>query len=303
MNYLISKSFLFVLIFVLGLSACRGTNDNDGFGNDTSGFTLSITDGPIEGARSVVIPITGIEVKPRNDAAISFNLDPPFEDNLLDFQNGLSEILLDDISLAEGEYDHIRLIVDDANAFIELNNNQRFDLPIGAGFESQLQINLNFTIDNEDETDFTIDFDLRKSVFDMGANVFELRPSLRLARTQESGTLRGTVAESLITSSTCNNGISNDEGNVVYLFDGTVTAQDIQGNAGDPIATGIVSRSNSSSNHSFTIGFLAPGNYTAVFTCNAVRDEPAEDNNFAMRFSNPENVTVVQGDSNNINFN
>lgn len=289
------------LVSLLFLTACRGSDD-DGFSDTSSGFTLSITDGPIEGARSVVIPIIGVEIKPKDAPVIPFSLDVPFEENLLDFQDGTSEFLLDDIDLPEGDYEFIRLVVDDANAFIELISNERFKLPIPAAFVDQLQVSFNATIDDDDEIDLTIDIDLRKSVFDMGSNVYELRPALRLVRTEQSGTLRGTVAESLITNSDCNNGVSNDEGNLVYLFNGTVTAQDIQGNAGDPIATAQVSLASNGQSFDYVMAFIPPGNYTAVFTCDGTRDVSNEDNLFSMDFSDPENIAIQQGDSNDLSF-
>jgi len=298
------KSIVFTgVVSLVFLTACRGKSDDDGFGDSSGGFTLSITDGPIEGARSVVIPITGVEIKPVGVDVITFTLDTPFEDNLLDFQDGTSEFLLKNVDLPEGNYEYIRLLVDDANAFIELVSNKRFDLPIPPAFEDQLQMSFNAVIDDDDDIDLTIDFDLRKSVFYLGGNDYELRPSLRLVRTQESGTLRGTVAESLITDTRCNNGFGNDEGNLVYLFSGSATAIDIQSVAGDPIATAVVSQSNSSQNYSFTFGFIPPGNYTAAFTCDGTRDISDQDNLFSMDFSNPENITILQGDSNDLSFN
>ncbi|WP_231871779.1 hypothetical protein, partial [Oleiphilus sp. HI0079] len=82
--------------------------------------------------------------------------------------------------------------------------------------------------------------------------------------------------------------------NAVYLFTGEdATIQDLQGNAGDPLASATVTYNNDTSNYEFELGFIPAGPYTAAFTCDASIDIN-DDNEFAsMIFSNSYNVSIV----------
>ena len=270
------------------LAACSGSNSNGSA--ETGTLTLGITDGPVENASEVNVTISSIQLKGAEDKVIT--LDPPVSINLLDYQGDTQLVLFEDQTLAAGEYQWMRLGVDDSS--IRIGNGPQFPLQIPSEAQTGLKLQSGFTIGAGSSNSFTIDFDLRKSVT-LANGDYKLRPTLRLIDNLEAGTLSGTVADSLVEDIACvNNGTNNDIGNAVYLFTGEdATIQDLQDNAGDPLASATVNFNEDTSDYEFEFGFIPAGPYTAVFTCDASIDISDEDNFDAMIFSDSYNRSIT----------
>jgi len=279
------------IILSIALSACGSDSSNSSDSSDRGELTLGLTDGPVENASEVVITFSSIELKGEESKVIE--LDSPMSVNLLDFQGASRTLLLDGIELAAGDYQWIRLGVDEAASYIEIDGQQHtFDIPSNA--QTGLKLNKGFTIGAGSTTDFTIDFDLRKSVHQQGTGDYKLRPTLRIVDNLAVNTIRGTVAESLITNEECNNGDNDDVGNAVYLFSGSeATVQDLQGNGSDPMASASVSYNFETETYEFEIGFVPVGAYTVAFTCDSSLDMNDEDNSDDVSFSSSFPVDVV----------
>ena len=72
---------------------------------------------------------------------------------------------------------------------------------VPSGSQTGLKLVRGFTLLAGGSADFTIDFDLRKSVVDpKGGQGMHLKPALRLIDNAQSGTITGTVAGELIAS-------------------------------------------------------------------------------------------------------
>ncbi|HEB27302.1 MAG TPA: DUF4382 domain-containing protein [Porticoccus sp.] len=277
------------LAIAAALTACGGGGSSSG--NKTGELSLGITDGPVENASAVVVAFSSVELHGAENRVIEF--DNPQTINLLDYQGEDRVLLLDNEIIAAGAYQWIRLGVDESASYIEVDGMQ-YGLEIPSGDESGLKMNRGITIGAGSSSDFTIDFDLRKSVTQEGTGDYKLRPTLRLVDNLEVNTINGTVAESLITDVNCNNGDNNDTGNAVYLFEGLgATAKDIQGNEDDPLVSATVNYNNQSEQYEFVLGYVPLGDYTAAFTCDASLDVNDEDNSEVVSFSDGVNVTVV----------
>ncbi len=270
-----------------------------GCGSDsaaTGTLSLGITDGPVENASEVSITVSSIQLKGAENKVIT--LDPPEIINLLDYQGDKQLMLFENQTLAAGEYQWIRLHLDESQSYIQFKDGHQYPLEIPSADQTGLKLNNGFTIGAGSSNDFTIDFDLRKSVHQEGTGDYKLRPTLRLINNLQAGTLAGTVDESLVNDIAClNNGDNNDTGNVVYLFEGSdAVVQDLQGESGnkdsDALTTAIVSLNNDTSDYEFEIGFIPAGNYTAAFTCDAVLDLPDQDNSAQMNFSSAYNLEI-----------
>ena len=269
------------------ISACGGSSNSP----ETGTLSLGITDGPVEEASEVNVTISSIELKGAENKTIT--LEPPMNFNLLDYQGDAQLVLFEDQTLIAGSYQWMRLGVDDASIKIG-ENGPEYPLEIPSADQSGLKLQSGFTIGAGSSNNFTIDFDLRKSVTEANGE-YKLRPTLRLVDNLKAGTLKGTVADSLVEDVNCvNNGTNNDMGNAVYLFTGEdATIQDLQGNAGDPLASATVALNNETSDYEFELGFIPAGPYTTVFTCDASIDINSEDNLAAMNFSNSYNLNIV----------
>jgi len=295
---------LFVLLTACGGSGGGGSNnpnsptlgDNDSnLPPNSASLSIGLTDGPVEEASEVVVTFTSIELQGPEKRTINF--DSPKVINLLDYQGEQRILLLDDLNLASGEYQWIRLGVKEDDSYIVINGSQ-FPLEIPSGAQTGLKLNNGFTLATGSTNDFTIDFDLRKSVIKTGAGDYKLKPTLRLVNNLQANTIEGTVLEDLITDLDCNNGDNNDMGNTVYLFSGeNATVQDLQDNDNDPLTTATVTYDELADEYQFTVGFVPLGNYTITFTCDAVLDIADEDNSAEVDFIGIENVTVTEGES------
>jgi hypothetical protein len=244
-------------------------------------LSVGVGDGPVELADKIIVSFTGLELKPKEGDTLMIDPNEPLTIDLLDYQNGDRAMLIDNYSLAAGEYVWMRLKVDELNTVIEVEG-QQFPLEIPSGAESGLKLNRSFTIGAGQVTDFTLDFDLRKSVVQTGNGVYKLRPTVRIVDNLSVGRIEGTVAQALITQCGADNGDNNDAGNVVYAFVGeSVSPQDIQGNENDPVATATVRFEDDA--YRFTVPFLPYDTYTLAFTCKAQTDvaDQADDLDFS----------------------
>jgi hypothetical protein len=261
-------------------------------------MTLRITDSPVTSAERVVVEFTGLEIKPRRAAEPEvFNFDTPRRIDLLALDGGGSEILLDDETLPAGEYEWIRLKVNAgrnaSDSFVELKDGSRHALYIPSGNQTGLKLIRGFTIGVGGTHDFTIDFDLRKSVIRPPGQDgdFLLKPVLRLVNNLEVGTINGTVAQALIVDG-CEPAI--------YLYSGASVVPDDIGSATPPLASTAVRLDTASGIYRFRMGFVPAGAHTLAFTCAADDDDAELDD--AINFAPPVNVTVSAGQTTTVDL-
>ena len=258
--------------------------------SDTGRLNLAVTDAPVDNATAVVVEFTGVELHgPAGTQAITF--ETPRDIDLLALTGGASESLLDSIELPAGNYQWLRLMVNAerlvADSYIDLEDGSRHSLHVPSGAEAGLRLVSGFTVPAGGTADFTIDFDLRKSVHEPqdALGDYLLRPALRIVDNTQTGSVSGTVGNTLVASE-CSP--------VVYLFAGAdTTPDDEDANAPNPITSAIPALNANTGNFDYEIGFVLAGNYTATFSCDAELDDPATDD--AMAFSGMQNVTVVAG--------
>jgi hypothetical protein len=207
-------------------------------------------------------------------------------------QGNESTTLLDGETVPAGKYNWLRLKVnadaDTLDSYVELEDTTQVSLFIPSGEQSGLKLVSGFTVAQGGIADFTIDFDLRKSVHDpVGQEDYVLRPALRLVDNLEVGSISGTVSESLVTDSSCTSG------NAVYLYAGHGATVDDVGSADGPLGSGLVTYDANSGEYRYEIGFVAAGQYTVAFTCQAADDDPGLDD--PIDFSGAADIDVTAG--------
>lgn len=261
---------LFITISFLSFYGCGGGGGGVGSGT----LNLSITDAPVDGASAVVVTFTGVEIQPANGNRLDFDFATPQMINLMQLTQGVSTTLLNGEVLPAGQYSWIRLKVDIANSYITING---ADLPlrIPSAAKTGLKLNRGFNIATNGISNFTVDFDLRKSVhLPEGVDSdYILRPTLRIIDDLEVGSISGHVDASLLSANT---GCYDNTGAVkavLYIFTGAgVTPDDVDGVAPDPISSAIVDQ-----NLDYMAAFLPEGDYTVSLTCEAEKDDPVKD--------------------------
>lgn len=296
-NKIILCSFLSVT-----LAACGGGSSSSNDEGTSGQLTIGLTDAPVDSADAVVISFDAISIKPQSGDAIDITFDEALTVDVLSYQGDSRVMMLDGYTVEAGEYNWMRLSIVEDNSYIEVDG-QQFPLEIPSGAQSGLMLNRGFTVAVGAVTDFTLDFDLRKSVHQEGTGDYKLRPTIRVIDSLEVGSIAGTVGAELITSELCSNGDNDDIGNAVYIFTGAdQIPQDEQGATGDPLASVMVNFNAETESYVFLAGFIAAGEYTAAFTCDASIDVADEDNSEIVIFGDPVNITVTAGEASAITF-
>lgn len=279
-----------------------------------SSLTLSLTDAPITGATAVVIQFTGVELKPVNGEPITFqfsdnesssaageDLCPTLVDgnvvkclDLLTLQGDSATTLLDAVTLPAGEYSYIRLLINAEQAtmdsIISFDDGSDFSLFLPNDNQSGLTIDQDFTLATDQTADFTIDFDLAKSILNSTElDDYLLKPQLRLVNNNEIGHIHGVVDEALLANEPCH---TEDAEISVYIWRGNnIIPVDIGGFNSDPLTTALVSFSSESSLYQFEVGFVEAGSYALALTCEAELDNPETIESLSFEITLEVNVT------------
>ncbi|MCK5661965.1 MAG: DUF4382 domain-containing protein [Thiotrichaceae bacterium] len=279
-------------------------------------ISLNITDAPVDDADEVVIEFTSVTFLPDDGDAIVFNFidNPatPDEDeskksiDLLALQGVASQPLIENEEIPAGDYNQIRLGVnaeydDIMDSYITIDG-IKYELRVPSGSQTGLKLNTAFTVAvqtagmtvADDDSIYTIDFDLRKSITDpKGQPGYILKPVLKLVQNINTGSISGKVSSDLVTGKHCLTG------NAVYVFEGNdvvpddFTSADFDDKDIDPVTTSLVKFDESTSTYVYEVGFLSEGPYTLAFTCMANLDD--EEDNLIV-FDSADNVDVIAGE-------
>lgn len=319
---------------LLALGACGGSGDG-GTNNDTASFTLNVTDAPIGDVQEVWVEFTGVTLKPAGGPEIVFSFDDEATEDIVETKSidlasltGMASAnLIDNEEIPAGQYNQIRLhvnaeldgvmdsfvVVDGVVDGAVIVDGKQFELRVPSGSNSGLKLNTPFTvaagsdgIEVGEESIYTIDFNLAKSVINPGGQVdpdknpaYLLKPVLRLVQNIETGSISGTVQGDLVTE---------DCDGAVYAYVGgeadAVVIEDIGGSGDDPLTTTeISSEANLDGNFEYEFGYLSAGQYTLAFTCQANDETESEEldgtitfNDDDIAFSDPIFVTVEAGE-------
>lgn len=258
MNIQKNASKIYSLALVFLLAGC-------GSGTETGSLTLAITDASVDGVQSVVVTFTAVTIKKSGANVETILLDQPRQVDLMSLTGIRSIDLLDQELVSAGHYQWIRLTLDEdpAQTYI-VDSLGQHDLTIPSGDNNGLKLNRSFTVSPDTNNDFTIDFDLRKSIHMTGEGTYIMRPTLRMVETALSASLSGTVDSSLVTAG-CSPG--------VYLFNKGDAVDDLDGTDDAIFSVALPEQGP----YEYSAGFLPAGNYTIAFTCEASDDLSGSD--------------------------
>lgn len=295
------------------LAACGGGGSGgDGNGTPTGRLKLSVTDAPVDHAEAVVVQFRAVEFKPmggdpvRQDLRDAQNNVAPQQLNLLPLQGGRAAVLVNDVVLPAGQYEWIRLIVDNEpnvrDSYIMIAGNE-CELRVPSGDESGLKMNRGFTLPADGSLALTVDFDLRKSIHAPPGQksdipgmpctqAYQMRPTLRLVQDSEVGAIAGTVDPALLAAPDC--------ARLVYVFsDGANAAGSTVPDDQDAVEPNpVVMAKADALTGAYRASFLPAGRYTVAWTC-GVDDIAAND---ALVFSAPKGATVQANLATTVNF-
>ncbi len=287
----------FCALLTMTLAACGGSGGGDDAPR-TAKLNLAIVDAPVDDAAEVWVQFSGIEMQ-GPDGRISETFTPAKKINLLAQTGGNSAPLLSNFELTAGRYEWIRLQVDLDGAldtYLVDKNGLSHELDIPSGAQTGLKLNSGFTLAQGGAANFTIDFDLRRSVI-RHARGYRLKPTLRLIDNIGVGNVTGTVSQALVDAHCTNN-----ETGVIYLYRNgivPVVPDDIGGSGDQPLTTTNVILTNENTYH-FEFGFVESGLYTVAWTCDAVEDNPEQ--NDQVIFNAQKDVQVQASQSSHVDL-
>ncbi|MEL6845337.1 MAG: DUF4382 domain-containing protein [Bacteroidota bacterium] len=267
----ILKGYLLVAMCILLFAHCEKENNN----NETTAngnLRLEMTDAPSDDANIRGVFVTIAEVKVDGKTFEGFNGKKTID--VKAYQNGKVEALGLG-ALETGTYSNITVVLDydtDANGnapgcYVLTANNQKEALASASASATQeIKSTGTFVINENDETDIVLDFDLRKAVRYENqeqqdysfATQAELSSAVRLVEKEKSGHVKGN----------CDDNVSNSEMIVVYAY--TKGSYDKnselsgQGNSNITFANAETSAA-VDANGNYQLSFLTAGDYELVF--------------------------------------
>lgn len=266
-----------LLLAAVTLASCGGSSSSSSDGT----LTLRVTDAPMDGVDNVWIKFDSIEVKPENGSAITFSLAGTQAIDLAALQNGEQMTLLNGVTLPAGKYNWIRIgvnLLDDGETppggnyttagvcFVEADGDD-YPLYIPSGMQTGLKLNRGIVIPVGGDADFTLDFDLRKSLrYRESDDAYVLKPVIRMVDNTVVGSISGDVTN-IPAEKACEDG-------AVYLFTGpAATPDDVNGTATEPLAV-FKTQEFTEGVCGYVASYLEPGTYTLAFTWDSAIDDP-----------------------------
>ncbi|MDX1634429.1 MAG: DUF4382 domain-containing protein [Marinobacter sp.] len=294
MKHTLIKGFS-VAALAAAVAACGGS------GSDTATGTMSLglTDAPVTDLSVAQLNITSVEVKPADGESVTINLETAVDINLLDFQGGKVAQLFEGQEFPAGQYEWIRLHLGEDPYVVEASdpNQTQIFLFLPSGRQTGLKLQGGFVIPAGGSSDFTIDFDVKKSIINAGGNApagrdkYILKPAHRLIDNVEAGSIVGEVdVINLEQQLGCD--VNDSYFGSVYVYEGAdVTPTDLNVNVEDsgPLVAVTVDNEDQASLYSYKAAFLPAGDYTISYTCQPDDNETTE----SLTFTGTQNVTVT----------
>ncbi len=240
---------------------------------------------------------TAVRLRNTDGTWVQVDINPARSIDLARLRGTITEDLLTDVALPEGEYNRLSFVVDTtplANyVILDAGGMVNLSFPGGATFGLGISGNLN-VLENR-AVSVIVDFDLRQSLTIDRGN-YQFAPALRLVQSGAFGHITGTVNPRRLTDSSCSDN-QVDTYNAAYIFtEHDKSSKDINFDdlpSDNPYTTAAIEYDGSA--WSYQAAFLPPGDYTVWITCNADRDDLNNDD--SLNFFGERNVTVIAIDT------
>ncbi|WP_448212594.1 DUF4382 domain-containing protein [Colwellia sp. MEBiC06753] len=316
------KQVLSLTLPVVLLSACGGGSSSDSKPETpdptptTSTFSLAVSDAPVDALSEVVVCFNQIELKSSGDDVVftvgeeegmleanELCLDDNDQViantvgiNLLDYQGSESINLVQGMTIPAGSYSQMRLIMAEGSYGIDQETGEKIAVSVPS---NELKLD-GFTAAAGGAVDFTLEFDLRKSMTNpKGQSDYFLKPrGVRLVNNIDAGHIQGTITETVLLNNLCEPlSDSTTSPATAYLYQGfDLPLESLADNGGSeenqPLASASVKFDAEQITYQFAIGFVNAGDYTVALTCETFDDPEVDDE---IVFFQGQNVTVEAG--------
>jgi hypothetical protein len=284
-----TTKFMVALTMATFIYGCSNSSSEAPLADEptTGSISISLTDDPWEDAMEMVLHVTGIEMGHADGSVVTFDMQGGGTSiDMVQLQNGESQMLVDAMEIPMGQYDWMRIMIDPAQSHIDLaSTGGRHGMRMGSDATQGLEVLHSFEVGQSLHSEFMLDFDIRRGVqhHDNGmmGGEYQLHSAMRMVDMSESGGLMGEVHASMID---VNHPDCDDApgGNWAYLFHGNttepddITDVDTDGMDG-PIAADRIDMDTMTGEHRYHFGYLEPGQYRIAVTCSGEWDEVGDD--------------------------
>lgn len=279
-------------LILLPLTACNFSSPNP------TTLNLSVADTPVDGATSVQVAFTGVQIQPANGALQEYDFSFPESIDLLErFQDGF-QVILGDQPVPAGHYLWVRLMMDMSRSSITLTDGSVHPLVLTGSDQTGIKFVSGFDVSSEQASSFTVDFDLRKSIALVSGD-YDFTPVMRLVDDDQVATLAGIVSNTFmigttaVTDPTCSP--------AAYIYAGAnIKPVDINPTSKvQPLATATVFLDDFTGDYKYFADFMLPGTYTVALVC-AAGDDPTKTD--TLTFAEPQTAPVSTGYFTEVDF-
>ena len=194
------------LILAATLILLAGSCDRNGANDGQGRLVIKVTDDPfdINKIESATVNITKVEIKKTGDGISDGNSwivlsEDTVNVDLIDLRNGVTQTLID-LQLPEGEYDLIRLYVDEAGLKLkDLPDAYNVKVPSGQQTGIKIHVSPSIVVSGGLTSELLVDFDLSRSFVLRGNmnnnNGFIFKPVIRATNLTTAGRIEGMVKD------------------------------------------------------------------------------------------------------------
>ena len=183
------KNLIFGALSLIALTFVSCSDDNDNISGGTATMEVRLVDGPAD-YDAVNIDVQDVEISTEN-GWVNLNMPNPGVYNLLEFKNGLDNLLLGQAVLPVGHVSQMRLILGSNNSIVV--NGVTHPLQTPSAMQSGLKFNWNETLVANGAYNVWIDFDAAKSIVEQGNGGYLLKPVIRTFSEATNGQIKGYV--------------------------------------------------------------------------------------------------------------
>lgn len=190
--------FLFFFALATGLVSCSSDDDAAGNNQGTARIAVELTDAPGD-YEHVYVEVDDVMIKTTAEGSdeegwTSLEGVNTGVIDLLSLTGGVTELLVD-TEIEAGYLHQIRLVLGGANTVVVKDGEQEHEYALKApsGEQSGLKVMVGQELEANAEYTFILDFDVDKSIVTTGNGGYNLKPVLRMAVEENSGTIVGSV--------------------------------------------------------------------------------------------------------------
>ncbi|SOC79199.1 Carboxypeptidase regulatory-like domain-containing protein [Salinimicrobium sediminis] len=194
------KYHLFFFLFALtaGFVSCSSDDDSAGSDDGKARVAIKLTDAPGD-YEEVLVEVEDVMIKTTAEGSeeegwVSLEGVNTGVIDLLSLTGGVTELLVD-AELEAGYLHQIRLVLGDNNT-IKVDENgtiKEYALKTPSAEQSGLKVMVGQELEADEDYTFILDFDVDKSVVVTGNGTYNLKPVIRMAVEENTGSIVGSV--------------------------------------------------------------------------------------------------------------